>query len=269
VTILELLPRIISTETEKVSQFLTQSFLKRGIKVETNVKVTKVERQVEGVTVYVEDGRTFSADCSLVSVGRTLNTKGIGLEKAGVIVNDNGMIPVNESMETNIKGIYAVGDIASKWWLAHVASHQGLVAADNACGKVSKMSYQAIPSVIFTHPEVGSVGLSLEEATKRGYRAKTGAFPFQALGKSQATLQSEGFAEIVIDEQTGQVLGAQAIGFEAATLIAEITLAIANELTIECIAETIHAHPTISEAWSEAAMMAEGLPLSLPPRHKR
>jgi dihydrolipoamide dehydrogenase len=131
------------------------------------------------------------------------------------------------------------------------------------------MLYNAIPSVIFTDPEIGSVGLSLEEAKKKGYKAKIGAFPFQALGKSQATLQTEGFAQIVVEEKTGQILGAQVIGFEAATLIAQMTLAMTNELTVECVAETIHAHPTISEAWGEAALMAEGLPLHLPPRRSK
>lgn len=269
VTILELLPRIISTEAQELSQALTRAFTKKGVKVETNVKVQKIERTETGIEAYVEGGRTFTADCCLVSVGRSLNTKDNGLDKTGVRVLDNGMVAVNEKMETSVDGIYAVGDIASKWWLAHVASHQGIVAADNACGVEARMHYNAIPSVIFTDPEIGSAGLSLEEAQKQGYKAKIGAFPFQALGKSQATLQTEGFAQVVIDEKTGQVLGAQVIGYEAATLIAEMVLAINNELTIECVSETIHAHPTMSEAWGEAALMAQGMPLHLPPRPQK
>lgn len=269
VTILELLPRIISTEAQEISQALTRSFNKKGIKVETNVKVQKIERTSQGVEAFVEGGRTFTADCCLVSVGRSLNTKNIGLEKAGVLVHDNGLIVVNEKMETTVDGIYAVGDIASKWWLAHVASHQGIIAAENASGHQARMYYNAIPSVIFTDPEIGSVGLSLEDAKKQGYKAKIGAFPFLALGKSQATLQTEGFAQIVIDEKTGQILGAQVIGYEAATLIAQMTMALTNELTVECVAETIHAHPTISEAWGEAALIAEGLPIHLPLRKER
>lgn len=269
VTILELLPRIISTEAQEISQALTKAFNKKGIQVETNVKVQKIERTKNGVEAYVEGGRTFEADCCLVSVGRSLNTKNNGLDKTGILIQDNGMVVVNDKMETTVDGIYAVGDIASKWWLAHVASHQGIIAANNACGQESHMHYNAIPSVIFTEPEIGSVGLSLEDAIKQGYKAKSGTFPFQALGKSQATLHPEGFSQIVIEEKTGQILGAQVIGYEAATLIAEIVLAITNELTIECISETIHAHPTISEVWGEAALMAEGIPLHLPPRHLR
>lgn len=269
VTILELLPRIIATEAQEISQALARAFTKKGIKVETNVKVQKIEHIDSGVKAFAEDGRNFDADCCLVAVGRSLNTKNIGLDKAGVLVQENGLIAVNDKMETNIDGIYAVGDIASKWWLAHVASHQGIVAAENACGKQARMFYNAIPSVIFTDPEIGSVGLSIEDATKLGYQAKLAAFPFQALGKSQATLQTDGFAQIVVDETTGQILGAQVIGYEAATLIAQMTLALTNELTVECVAETIHAHPTISEAWGEASLLAEGLPIHLPPRTLR
>lgn len=266
VIVLEMLPRIIATEAPEISQALTKAFTKKGIKVETGVAVQKIDKSKNGVQITLVDGKTFAAEMCLIAVGRSLNTSGIGLEKAGVPVLENGMIPVNNKMETEVAGIYAVGDIASKWWLAHVATHQGLIAADNACGKQARMAYNAIPSVIFTHPEIGSVGLSLEEAKKQGYKAKIGAYPFQALGKSQAALQTDGFAQIVIDEKTGQILGAQVIGFEAATLIAELAVAITNELTVECIAETIHAHPTIAEAWHEAALLAEGLPLHLPPR---
>lgn len=266
VTILELLPRILPMEAEEVSQILTKSLTKRGIKIETGVKVEQINRIENGVHIKVEGDRIFNAEIALVAVGRSLNTQQVGLEKAGVFVQENGIISVNERMETNVRGIYAVGDIASKWWLAHVASHQGIVAAENACGGEAYMHYTAVPSVIFTHPEAATVGLSLAEAQKLGYKARVGAFPFQALGKAQATMQTEGLAQIVIDEKTGQILGAQVVGHEASTLIAEMTLAIANELTVECVAETIHAHPTIAEAWLESAFMAEGLPIHLPPK---
>jgi len=269
VTVLELLPTIIATEGKDICESLTKAFVKRGIQVYTGVKVEKIKRTDEGVQVIVEGEKAYEAEMALVAVGRSLNTHSIGLDKIGVLVLDNQMVSVNEKMETSVPGVYAVGDIASKWWLAHVASHQGIVAADNACGKKAEISYQAVPSVIFTYPEIGTVGLSLDEAMKRGYKAKLGAFPFQALGKSQASLHTEGFAQIVIDEKTGQILGAQVVGFEAATLIAELTLAITNELTVESLTETIHAHPTISEAWLEAGLLAEGLPLHYPPKTKK
>ncbi len=269
VTILELLPHLLSTEAPEVRESLTQAFRKRGIQVETNVKVEKITRFESGIQIEAEKGKSFTADCCLISVGRSLNTAGIGLEKAGVLVQENGIIAVNEKMETSVAGIYAVGDIASKWWLAHVATHQGIIAADNACGRSARMSYEAVPSVIFTTPEIASVGLSLEQALHLGYRAKIGAFPFQALGKSQAILHTEGFAQIVVEEKTGEILGAQVVGDQAANLISEMSVAITNELTIECISEAIHPHPTLSEAWAEAAWMAEGFPLSLPPKRSR
>lgn len=263
VTIVEMMPSIIPMESAAVSTFLAKSFAKKGIKIYTQATVKGIVKENEGVNVLLADGQSLRASIALVAVGRTLNTSNIGLDLAGVVVADNGIIPVSDKMETNVPGIYAVGDIASKWWLAHVATHQGIVAATNACGKEASMHYHAVPSVIFTDPEIGSVGLSLEAAQKEGFDAVIGAFPFQALGKSQATLQTEGFAQVVIDKATGQLLGAQVVGHEASSLIAEMTVAINNELTVESITETIHAHPTIAEAWLEASLQASGSPLHI------
>lgn len=271
VTILEMLPRLIPMEDKTVSAALTKAFQKKGIRIETNIKVDTIEKTDSGIRAVLADGNTFDADISLVAVGRALNTADIGLEKAGVLVNDNGMIPVSDTMETNVPGIYAIGDIASKWWLAHVATHQGLVAASNAAGEKAHMHYNAIPSVIFTHPEIGTVGMSLETALETGHDAIAAAFPFQALGKSQAAYQTEGFAQIIVERKTGQILGAQVVGHEASALIAEMAVAIANELTVESITETIHAHPTIPEAWLEAAFIAQDKPVHFPPKapHKK
>lgn len=269
VALIEMMPRILPMESPNVANFLAQAFQKQGIEIDTGALVLGIEHTKEGVKVELAGNKFLTADIALVAVGRKLNTSNIGLEKAGVRVQENGIIPVNEKMETNIPGIYAVGDIASKWWLAHVASHQGLVAAENASGKTARMHYNAVPSVIFTHPEIGTVGLSLEQALQDGYQATVGAFPFQALGKSQAAIQTEGFAQIVIDKKTGQILGAQVVGNDASTLIAEMAVAIANELTVESIAETIHAHPTVAEVWLEAALVANDTPLHLPPKKRK
>lgn len=266
VTILEMLPRIIPTEALTISTALTNAFKKKGIKIETNTAVEKVENTGSGVIVRLPARKTIEADMALVAVGRSMNTSGIGLESAGVLVNPNGSITVNEKMETNVPGIYAIGDIASKWWLAHVATHQGLVAARNAVGEKAHMLYDAIPSVIFTDPEIASVGLTLEQAQEKGYHAFVGAFPFQALGKSQASLETDGFAQVVVDKRTGQILGAQVVGYEASALIGEMSVAVANELTLESISETIHAHPTVPEAWLEAVLLANDTPLHLPPK---
>lgn len=266
VTILEMMPRIIPMEAESVSNALTKAFKNKGIQIETNAAVEGIDTSGKGVVVKLAGGKTVEADIALVSVGRKLNTSDIGLDKAGVMVLDNGMVAVNEKMETSVPGIYAIGDIASKWWLAHVATHQGIIAASNATGHPMRMNYNSVPSVIFTTPEIATVGLSLEQAQQQGYKATVGSFPFQALGKSQASLQTDGFAQIILDKTTGQVLGAQVVGHEASTLIAEMTIVITNELTVECITETIHAHPTVAEAWMEAAFLGEDAPLHWPPK---
>jgi dihydrolipoamide dehydrogenase len=268
VTILEMLPRILPMESIEISSALTKAFEKQGIKIETNVTVLGIHRSENGIQVKLSGNDTVDADIALVAVGRQMNTTNIGLEKAGILASNNGSIPVNDKMETNIKDIYAIGDIASKWWLAHVATHQGLVAASNACGFDAHMHYNAIPSAIFTVPEIGTVGLTLAQAEELGFKATLGAFPFLALGKSQATLETDGFAQIVIDKNTGQILGAQVIGYQASALVAEMAVAIANELTVESISNTIHAHPTIAEVWLESAYVAEGMPLHIPKKKR-
>ena len=172
-------------------------------------------------------------------------------------------------METEVRGLYAIGDVTGKWMLAHVASHQGVVAASNAAGVEAKMHYEAVPAVVFTSPEIATVGLTLEQATQAGHAATAGTFPFMALGKAQATNDPEGFAQIISDKKTGQILGAIVIGHEASNLIAEMALAIQNELTLESVMETIHAHPTMAEGWLEAAFMANETPIHFPPKIKR
>ncbi|MFN4173666.1 MAG: dihydrolipoyl dehydrogenase, partial [Parachlamydiaceae bacterium] len=192
VTICELLPSILPMEAKSVREHLTKSFKSRGIKIETGVQVLGIDKQEASIKVRLADKREIESELALVSIGRSMNTRNIGLEKAGVKVDDKGNIPTNEKMQTNVSHIYAVGDISSKWWLAHVASHQGVVAADNASGFNAIMHYNAVPSVIFTYPEIGTCGLSLEEAKEKGDDAAIGQFPFQALGKAQAILEPEG-----------------------------------------------------------------------------
>lgn len=265
VIILEALEDILITQAVSVRNALKKAFQHKGIQIETSVAVEKIETHDHGITVKC-GLRNFEADMALVAIGRVRNTRDIGLDRAGVLVNKDGEIPTTDDMRTNVNHIYAIGDVTRNWWLAHVASHQGVVAANNAVGKTARMHYNSVPAVIFTEPEIGAVGMTLEQALEAGYKATVGAFPFQFLGKSLATDDTEGFAQIVSDRSTGQILGAQVVGFEAATLVAEMGVAIANELTVECITHTIHAHPTIAEAWLEAAMMADGMPLHLPPK---
>ncbi len=269
VTVLELLDRILTTECEELSGVLAESLRKRGVEIHTGVGVQEIKKAKNKVEVKTREGAFFKGDMALVSVGRKVNTFDIGLQPAGVVVKESGVIETNEYMETGVDSIYAIGDVTGKWWLAHVATHQGLVAVHNALGKRTVMHENAVPSVIFTDPEIASVGLTPEKAKKQGLAVTVGRYPFQALGKSQAIGHPEGFAQVVADKNTGQVLGAQIAGHEAATLIAEMALAVENELTLDCVFDTIHAHPTTPEAWMEAALVANGTPIHLPPKKGR
>jgi dihydrolipoamide dehydrogenase len=265
---IEMMDEILPLEPKNVSTALRKIFDRKGIVSKTAAPVDKAENRGNDVVIKLKNGEEIVADMALVAIGRKMNTDNIGLDKAGVTVEKNGLINTNPKMETNVSSIYAVGDISSKHWLAHVASHQGIVAAMNILGKPSVMHYHAIPSVIFTDPEIGTVGLSLEQATEKGYEAAVGQFPFQALGKAVAETHTEGFAQIVKDKKTGQILGAQVIGHDAGSLIAEMALAIENELTVESIIQTIHAHPTMAEIWMEAALVANDEPIHWPPKKK-
>ncbi len=269
VTILEALPTILTAQGAQISQFMTKAFTAKGIEIQTNVTVKTIENKNNHVLITFSDGKTMEADYALVSVGRKVYTEGLGLEKAGLKTTDRGVIETDSHMETEVRGLYAIGDVTGKWMLAHVASHQGVVAASNACGVEAHIHYEAVPAVVFTTPEIATVGMTLEQAQQAGYNAIAGSFPFQALGKAQASMDTEGFAQMISDKKTGQILGAVVIGHEASNLIGEMALAIQNELTLESVIETIHAHPTIAEAWHEAALISRETPINFPPKAKR
>ncbi|MFY7843247.1 MAG: dihydrolipoyl dehydrogenase [Rhabdochlamydiaceae bacterium] len=269
VTVLEAMPGLVLAQGQLISEALTKAFQKQGIDVRTSVFVEGIDQKEDKAVIRLKDGSSLSADIVLVAVGRKLCSYGLGLDKAGLKADEKGAIKVNSKMETKVPGIYAIGDVTGECLLAHVASHQGIVAALNAVGQESHMHYEAIPAVIFTHPEIAMVGLTLEQALEKGHDAIVGKFPFQALGKSVASMETDGFSQIIIDKKTKAILGAQVVGAHASHLIAEITLAIANELTVESLIETVHAHPTVSESWLEAALIAEGTPIHFPPKLKK
>lgn len=268
VTILEMLPSIVALQGQAVADALTKAFVKKGIDIKTNVKVEGIDKVPCGLSIRLSNG-TLECDKALVSIGRKTVSRGLNLAAAGVIADEKGAITTNDKMETNVPGIYAIGDVTGRFLLAHVASHQGIVAAANAAGKEAHMHYEAVPAVIFTQPEIATVGMTMEQAQAGGYAATSGKFPFQALGKSIAAMETDGFAQIITDKKTGQILGAQVVGHGASTLIAEITLAIANEVTVEGLTDTIHAHPTLAESWLEAGLLAMDTPIHFPPKIKR
>ena len=266
VTIIEALDSIIEAQGATLSKALTSAFTKSGIEIKTKSQVEKIDKSASSVTVHIKGGEPVTADLALVSVGRRINTKSLCLDKAGLGVNKMGAIEVNDRMETHTPGVYAIGDVTGIAMLAHVASHQALVAADNAMGGDSTMHYDAIPAVIFTHPEIASVGMTKEQAEKAGFSVNVGKFPFMALGKSIASGETEGFTEIISDKDTDAILGAHIIGSHAASLIGQMALAINNELTLDCVVDTIHAHPTLSEGWLEGSLLAKGTPIHFPPK---
>ncbi|MEM8629300.1 MAG: dihydrolipoyl dehydrogenase [Chlamydiota bacterium] len=269
VTIIEAMDRLLPGLPMNVAESLQSYFAREKMELLCSTRVEKISPEGNDVVVYLRGGRSLQADRALIAVGRSVLSKGLGLEKVGVTTGKKGEILVDEQMRTNVPGIYAIGDVTGKAMLAHVASHQAIVAAEHICGSFQKMHYDVIPAVVYTHPEIGVVGLSKEEAEQKGYDVITGKYPYAALGKAAAISETYGFAEIVAEKKTGAILGGQSIGYDSANLIAEIALAMQQELTLESLVETIHAHPSFAEVWMEAAALAQGFPLNFPPPLRR
>ncbi len=256
VSIIELLPRILPIEDEEISLVLAKSLESRGMKISTSSEVKSAEKTPGGVNLVVRSGdadEEIEVDKVLVSVGRKPLTDGIGLEEVGV-ETEGGYIKVDEFMQTNVPGIYAIGDIVRSPQLAHVASAEGILAVNHLAGRpVEGIDYKKIPSCTYCRPEVASVGLTEKQAVEAGYDVAVGRFPFQASGKASILGEPEGLVKIVADKKYDEVLGVHIVGPKATELIAEAGAALNLEATVESITHTIHAHPTLSEAMLEAA----------------
>ncbi len=252
VTVVEMLDSLLPLMDPDVGSAVTKALKKLRVKVHTGTKLDALEAVDDGVTATLAGGKTVEGDLALVCVGRRMLSDGLGLEDVGVEVAD-GAIVVDEHCETSVAGIYAIGDVTGKAQLAHVASAQGMVAAECAAGQGSTIDYRVVPSAVFASPEVGAVGLTEPQAREAGYQVKAASFPFQALGRAVAIGETTGFAKIVADATTGEVLGLHLVGPHASDAVAEGGLAIALEATVTELARTIHAHPTLPEAVMEAA----------------
>jgi dihydrolipoyl dehydrogenase len=276
VTMVELLDRLLPAEDEDIGKALARSFARRGIKVETGRTVTGIAPAGDQapplvVTVADPDGgnpREVEADVVLVGVGRRPNTAELGLERAGVATDLRGWVEVDDRLRTGVPGVHAVGDVTGRVLLAHVASHQGLVAAGVMAGHDERIDYRAVPAATFTHPEVASVGLTEAAAREAGHDVAVGRFPFSALGRAQTFGGVEGLVKVVAERDDGHVLGVHVIGPGASDLIPEGVLAMQLEATLSDIAATIHAHPTLGEGTMEAALVALGLPVHIPPSRR-
>jgi len=257
VTLLEALPRIVPIEDEEVSTQLTRSLSRRGITIKTGVKVSSVKPLAGGVVVETDGGR-FEAQQVLMAVGRAARTKGVGLEALGVAM-ERGFVKVSPMMETSVKGVYAIGDMAGVPLLAHKAMAEGVVAAEAIAGKNPRpVDYGNVPSCTYCRPQIASIGLTEAKAKEGGREVAVGKFPFTANGKAVALGDTEGFVKVIADGKTGEILGAHIIGPEATEMIHEFAVGRTLEATVDEIMHTIHAHPTLSEAALEATLAALG-----------
>lgn len=264
VTMVEMLPRCIATEDLEISETMAKELKKKKIKLMTGVGAQKVAIEADGVHAFLSDGKELVAEKMLVSIGRALNSENLGLDEAGVALGNRGAIAVDAHMQTNVPGIYAIGDVTGGILLAHTASTGGLVAAVNAMGGDRKMDLSCVPAAIFTSPEIASVGLREFQAEERGIKVKTGHFQYRGLGKAHAMGEISGFFKIVADATTDKVLGAHIIGAHSADIIHEAALAVRKGLTAKDIADTIHSHPTLSEGLMEAAEDVHGAAIHKP-----
>ncbi len=271
VTVVELMPRILPLEDEEIANIIARELKKRGVDIRVGTTVEKLDRQEGSVTVHLKDGATITSEKLLVSVGRGFNSRGIGLDTVGVQLGQRGEILVNDRMETNVRGIYAIGDVVGKAMLAHVASAQGKVAVENILGHTREINYTVVPAGIFTLPEIGRVGLTEQQARERSEAGgespdaalKVGRFRYAGLGKAQAIGEATGLFKMIAEVKSGAILGVHIIGSHAADLVHEAALAMQVGATAAQVADMIHAHPTLSEGMMELAEDVDGLAIHL------
>jgi dihydrolipoyl dehydrogenase len=257
VTILEALDRVVPIEDAEVSAQLARNLSRRGIQIKTGVKVSAVKPGGSGVVVETDGGK-LEAEQVLMAVGRAARVKGIGLEALGIAM-DRGFVKASPTMETSVKGIYAIGDMAGPPLLAHKAMAEGVVAAEAIAGKNPRpVDYGNVPSCTYCRPQVASIGLTEAKAKENGREVSIGKFPFTANGKAVALAETDGFVKVVADKKTGEILGAHIVGPEATEMIHEFAVGRTLEATLEELMHTIHAHPTLSEAAFEATLAALG-----------
>ena len=258
VTVVEYLDQLVTGVDADIAKELNRSARRRKISVKTGAEVKEIKETAAGYEVFFEQkgkAKSVEGEKVLMAVGRRPYHEGLKTANAGLKISEKrGAIVVNNKLETNVEGIYAVGDVTDKVLLAHVASHQGVIAVENIMGHDKEMNYDAVPGAIFTSPEIGTVGLTEAEAEEKGIDYKVGTFPFAASGKVMAMGEREGMVKIIAETETEKIIGGAIMGIEASDLIAELTLAVRLGLKAEDLIETIHAHPTTAEVIHEAAL---------------
>jgi dihydrolipoamide dehydrogenase len=268
VTIVEFLPAILPGMDGEVAKTFQRILKKQKFALKLGSKVTGVEKSGKGLKVSIEpakggDAEVLDADVVLVCIGRVAYTEGLGLDKAGVEVDERGRIKVDAHLKTNVDGVHAIGDAIIGPMLAHKAMEEGVVLAERLAGQMPHMNYDVIPGVVYTQPEVASVGKTEEELKEAGIEYRAGKFPFTANGRAKANQQTDGFVKILADKKTDKVLGVHIIGTQAGEMIHEAVTVMEFGGAAEDIARTCHAHPTLSEAVKEAALAVDGRPLHM------
>ena len=268
VTVVEYLDRILPTNDVEVSKEMQKILAKQGFDFKLSTKVMSVQKDKSGVTVTVEaaaggSSEKLSADVVLVAIGRKAYTDKLGLDKIGVATDERGRVKTDDHFRTNVPGVYAIGDVIAGPMLAHKAEDEGVVLAEMLAGQTGHIDYNLIPGVVYTWPEVASIGKTEEQLKAEGIEYKKGKFPFSANGRARAMNATDGFVKILADARTDKVLGVHIIGAEAGTMIAEIGVAMEFSASAEDIARTCHAHPTLEEAIKEAALAVDGRPIHI------
>jgi len=266
VTVVEFLPRIVAMFDEDITLALQKLLQKQGLKFHLGTRVESADKNNGGVRLTASKGDKkleLEAEKVLVAVGRNPNTEGLGVAEAGVELDERGCIKTNTERQTNVPGIYAIGDVVAGPMLAHKAEQEAIAAVERMAGQSGSVNYDTIPSVVYTAPEVAAVGLIEVEAKEKGHEIAIGVFPFQANGRAVACGHADGLAKVIADKASGRVLGAQILSTNASELIAEAVLLMEFGGSAEDLARTIHAHPTMSEGLREAAHIAVGEPLHI------
>jgi len=268
VTVIEFLDRIVPTMDAEVATAFQRILTKQGLKFRLGSKVTGAVKGNAGVTLTVEPAEggqteTLNADIVLLSIGRRAYTAGLGLADVGVAIDTRGRVTTDAHFATNVPGIWAIGDAISGPMLAHKAEDEGVAVAERIAGQAGHVNYEAIPSVIYTSPEVAAVGRTEEELKAAGIAYAVGKFPFSANGRARAMAETDGFVKLLADKTTDRLLGAHIIGPDGGTLIAELSMAIEFGASAEDVARTSHAHPSLNEAVKEAALAVGGRALHI------
>jgi len=266
VTLIEMLPQIAPTEDLEISDALLKSMKRRGIDIKTSTKVLSAETVGSAAEVEIEsegEKQKLKADIVLVAVGREPNTQGIGAEEIGLEL-ERGYIKVDERLKTSRPNVYAIGDVIGGMMLAHVASHEGIVAVENVFGESKSINYSNVPSCIYTHPEIASVGFSEQKCKEMGYDYKVGKFPFSANGKALGEGEREGFVKVISDAKYDEILGVHIFGAHASAILHEAVVAKASDLVVDSVSQVIHIHPSLSETVMEAFMDVDGISIHSP-----